>query len=324
MSEKPSTLFERQIERIHQLLEGEPAKVTWNDRIPDPDNPDQLRQIDIAIDRDGTNVHVECRLHRAPQDAQWIEELIGRRVSLGADVMIAVSSSGFTEGAVRKAAAHNVHLRTLSELTDDEVRLWVNTAKAWLVFYEFTNCVVRIEVTGERPSAQPDVVNEDGTPVSWRAMFDQLMKDFNSKPELDEGSASFEVEIGSQILVSGRAPTGMTLSADVRRLKQPVMLDMMLRYIDPSAIDDSSVRVQKHSNDIIEIIQSSDDVAFVADATNLVVPPNSFFHHIDMDFMRPVTLQWVGLVKLQLAMQSDIRLQIELRYLTYPKPILER
>jgi hypothetical protein len=35
--------FEKQIERILQILEAEGASITWNDRIPDPDNPSQLR-----------------------------------------------------------------------------------------------------------------------------------------------------------------------------------------------------------------------------------------------------------------------------------------
>ena len=59
MIEKLSTEFEHQIERIHQLLEEEPSKVTWNDKVRDPDNPTQLRQIDITIDRNGTIIHVE-------------------------------------------------------------------------------------------------------------------------------------------------------------------------------------------------------------------------------------------------------------------------
>jgi hypothetical protein len=90
---KLSSQFERQIERIHQLLEEEPSQVIWNDRIIDPDNPDQLRQIDISIDRAGKKVHVECRIHKEPQDVKWIEELIGRRLSLRVDEIIAVSSS---------------------------------------------------------------------------------------------------------------------------------------------------------------------------------------------------------------------------------------
>ncbi len=38
---------------IHQLLEGRDAKVTWNDRLSDPDNPQQGRQIDVTIRRNG-------------------------------------------------------------------------------------------------------------------------------------------------------------------------------------------------------------------------------------------------------------------------------
>ena len=101
--EKPSILFERQIERIHQLLEEDPSRVTWNDHIVDPDNPNQLRQIDITIERAGKKVHVECRVHKEPQDVKWIEELIGRRLSLHADEIIAVSSSGFTDGAKKES-----------------------------------------------------------------------------------------------------------------------------------------------------------------------------------------------------------------------------
>ena len=42
MIEKQSVAFEHQIERVHRLLEGELSTVTWNDKIPHPDNPDQL------------------------------------------------------------------------------------------------------------------------------------------------------------------------------------------------------------------------------------------------------------------------------------------
>jgi hypothetical protein len=49
----PHKKFERQVERIHQLLETEGTIVTWNDHIPDPDNPAQPRQIDVSIRRDG-------------------------------------------------------------------------------------------------------------------------------------------------------------------------------------------------------------------------------------------------------------------------------
>src|ERR1700691_3202238 len=107
----PHKRLERQVERIHQLIEVEGSVVTWNDRVPDPDNPRQSRQIDISIRRDGALTLVECRLHKEPQDVTWIEQLIGRRISLRADAVIAVSASGFTETAEEKAKRHGIILR---------------------------------------------------------------------------------------------------------------------------------------------------------------------------------------------------------------------
>ena len=116
--------------------------VTWNDRIPDPDNPKQPRQIDITVRRGNWTVHIECRFHREPQDVQWIEELHGRRDSLGADEIIAVSSSGFTDTAKLKAARFKIPLRSLCKVTDDEIHLWARKTVAKAIFYQFTNCQV--------------------------------------------------------------------------------------------------------------------------------------------------------------------------------------
>ena len=51
-----SEQFEQNVAPIHELLESIGAAVTWNDHIPDPDNPTQPRQIDITIKRDNAQV----------------------------------------------------------------------------------------------------------------------------------------------------------------------------------------------------------------------------------------------------------------------------
>src|SRR5580698_6410904 len=121
---KESEEFERQIHRVIELIEGSGAEVTWDDRIPDPDNPSQQRQIDISIKRDGFLTLAECRQHKERQDVKWIEELYGRKVSLNATNVIAVSSSGFTQGAILKAKRLGVALRDLKDLTPEEVANW--------------------------------------------------------------------------------------------------------------------------------------------------------------------------------------------------------
>jgi hypothetical protein len=116
--------FERQVERLHQLLEVEGSIVTWNDHIRDPDYPSQQRQIDISIRRDVSLTLVECRIHKEPQDVRWIEELMGRRTSLNADAVIAVSGSGFTSTAREKAKGHGIHLRDFATLSREEIQNW--------------------------------------------------------------------------------------------------------------------------------------------------------------------------------------------------------
>src|SRR5258708_18234547 len=102
---KESHLFEQRIHRIHELLEQSGAEVTWNDRIADPDNPEQPRQIDVTIRRGQHLTLIECRIHKTTQNVKWIDELIGRRQSLAAPSVIAVSASRFTQRAQRNGEA---------------------------------------------------------------------------------------------------------------------------------------------------------------------------------------------------------------------------
>jgi hypothetical protein len=119
-----STEFEQLTSRIISQMVESGAQVLWNDRIPDPDNPSQLRQVDVTISRDGRKTHIECRNHKAPQDAKWIEELIGRRQSLEASAMMAASTYGFTAGAVKKAERFGIFLHELDLLSPEEAKSW--------------------------------------------------------------------------------------------------------------------------------------------------------------------------------------------------------
>ncbi len=119
---RASDKFEKQIHRIHNLIEQAGSKITWNDKIPDPDNPKQDRQIDITIRRNNKLTLIECRIRKKIQDVTWVEEIIGRRMSLNADSVIAVSASGFTKGAVKKAKKYGIILRDIQTLTENEIK----------------------------------------------------------------------------------------------------------------------------------------------------------------------------------------------------------
>ena len=134
---KASDEFEIMISRIHELLESEDAIVEWNERIPDPDNPRQGRQVDVLVRKNGLKTHIECRLHKEPPDVNWIEELMGRRTSLEADAIVAVSASGFTSGAVKKANKYGVILRDTNQLVDEEIVSWARSKAISLLYYRY-------------------------------------------------------------------------------------------------------------------------------------------------------------------------------------------
>jgi hypothetical protein len=146
--------FERQIARIHELLERSDDIVTWNDHIPDPDNPTRRRQIDITVCRDGKLTIIECRLSRTRQNVKWIEEIIGRRQSLGAQTIIAVASAGFTIGAEKKAARYGVMLRDLRQLGDEEITNWGGQTTVILYYYQYSD--VRLAI-GFAPQSVPNL-----------------------------------------------------------------------------------------------------------------------------------------------------------------------
>lgn len=62
----------------------------------DPDIPNVPRQIDVLIEEGGRRTAVECRDRDSARGVMWVEELVGRRISLGLD--------GISGGAVIEPA----------------------------------------------------------------------------------------------------------------------------------------------------------------------------------------------------------------------------
>jgi hypothetical protein len=201
----------------------------------------------------------------------------------------------------------------LDTLSDEEVSLWGNTARSALVFYEFTECRLTCDVPASCYSTATSVTSDDGKPIVWRGLFEGVMTQLDDDQELDTATKIFDVEIFAPLLVNGVKPSKFELSAKVRRIKQPVPIDTVLKYSAPDAADDILAQVQKHTGDIVEVIQSSDNVALVSNSANLIVPPDCFFRYLWMDMGRPVNVEWVKVVSADLAMQSDVKISIVLR-----------
>lgn len=116
--------FELLASRIEGTLAPAGAKVKSPDRIRDKITG-QYREVDASIRYTVGScellITIECRDRSRVQDVTWIEQLATKRAHIGADRTIAVSSTDFTAAAAKAAAAHNISIRRIADLTDEEI-----------------------------------------------------------------------------------------------------------------------------------------------------------------------------------------------------------
>jgi len=121
--------FERLVSRIERVLGPLGAVVTSPDHVLDSVT-ERIREVDASI-RPGENALpvrvLECRDRAEVEDVTWIEQIITKSRDHGIPT-IAVSSSGFSSPAIKKAAHYNIETRVISTLTQEEMVGWVKIA----------------------------------------------------------------------------------------------------------------------------------------------------------------------------------------------------
>ncbi len=286
---KESDEFEQRTHRIHELIEGAGAEVTWNDRLPDPDNPAQPRQIDITIKRDGSLTIVECRLHKERQDVKWIEELIGRKISLQAANVIAVSSSGFTEGAIKKADRYGVVLRDLQDLTPQEVSNWGCTIEMKVYYYQYEdlNLVVLFRESDVAGIDDQRLTTELKTYPGRQSMFNASLEQFDTvSMTLEERlKMRFRFEVKMRLegfFLSGQPVQGVEFSGSAQLEQIDVRLPVVLAYGAPkeNAAGRSTIVQKMPDSETGFIVHAPDRVATIVDVSKLNLPPNAQFRYV--------------------------------------------
>jgi hypothetical protein len=117
------------VNRIEKLVIPLGFTILPNERVINDDGI-QIAEFDIEISgKIGTTNFkwlIECR-DRPTQGAapgSWIEQLMGRRDRFNFDKVIAVSTTGFTEGARIYAKESGIEIRTVTEADLDEISDW--------------------------------------------------------------------------------------------------------------------------------------------------------------------------------------------------------
>lgn len=309
--------FERQIERIHQLLEAEGSVITWDDRIPDPDNPNQPRQIDVTIRRDDLLTLVECRFHKDPQDVTWIEELMGRRTSLGADAVIAVSASGFTKTAKEKAKHFGIILRDFASLSREEVQNWGRKWKLTVNYCEFTEVACLFVMNTPKPAVPPRITGLHGQPLNplmWRGLLQTIMHNLD-RERWTGLPCTVESQVLAPVLVDGRSPASIAFKAKVRRITEKVELAAIVAYFDPINAQ-SHAAVAKYQLGETEIIENCDQTAMIIDLSQLKIPERCCFETATLDAGRIVNMHISSFPAAASAMNCNIPMQFAFGYVT--------
>jgi hypothetical protein len=286
-----SKKFEQQIHRIHELLGNSAAIVTWNDHFPDPDNPSQQRQVDISVRRDNRLTVVECRCHQCPQDVQWIEELIGRRTSLKADTIIAVSSCGFTRGALKKAGRYQIILRDLCELTDAEIASWGRRVALTLYFYEYSD--LKLCLWFDRESVHKIDASAVKTELAKHpgitSLFNAAAKVLDSANLISRKEAAQPLGFGVRVQMDGFVLSGeLVLQADfegkVRLTPKQVEARSVFGYGEPEKIaNERHVLIETFDLGSTSVTHDKNRVSVLLDVSHVKMPPFCQFRYFRVD-----------------------------------------
>jgi hypothetical protein len=141
--------FEKLVARIEHALAPSGAVVASPDRIPDKVTG-ELREVDASIRyKVGTCpvlITIECRDRTSVEDVRWIEQLAEKQRSIGASTTVAVSRSGFTEPALKKATALGIQVRVLTDATADEFIQWLKFQNVQLGVSEWELAELALEL----------------------------------------------------------------------------------------------------------------------------------------------------------------------------------
>lgn len=131
-------ILESFIRQIEEILLPEEFKISSNEKVYN-DEGIQIAEFDIEIEGKvgSTNLKwlIECRDRPAQGAApgSWIEQLVGRRDRFNFNKVIAVSTTGFAEGAISYAKESDIEIRTVTESNLYQINDWFLIEKMTLL-----------------------------------------------------------------------------------------------------------------------------------------------------------------------------------------------
>ncbi|MFU9028509.1 hypothetical protein ACNAWD_11850 [Rhodococcus erythropolis] len=119
-----------------------------------------FREVDTCIESVTAGhpviVSIECRAHKRPQTVSWVEEMHSKHLRLPTNVLVLVSSSGFTRSAIEKARQFGIATAVPGEIEPGRFGTEVvgKLDAIWMKSFTLTVGKVRlwVEESADRPA----------------------------------------------------------------------------------------------------------------------------------------------------------------------------
>jgi len=301
MMAKKSELFEKQIKRIIATIENTGANVEWNDHIRDPDNPKQKRQVDITIKNDDGLTIVECRQHGKAQSVMWVEELIGRKISLRANSAIAVSSSGFSKGAIYKADKYGIILRDLKSVSDKEVKRWGKKTKVYINLYQFTNLSFEFFFIPSRKMKVfvKDVFEEALNKNSFLYILQEIRNSLKKERLTEPRKLTASLDGKNDIYHCGEL-LKIEVSGLVEKFKKEIECPCCYLYGAPNTeTNEREALVQEFNLGKTEFVKTKTYASIILDFSAINFPENTFLGDFQFDMGESVPLKFEKIIGME-------------------------
>jgi len=193
--------------------------------------------------------------------------------------MVGVSSSGFTEGAIKKGKRLGIFLCNLSHLTDQEIQSWGKKTKIRFFYYIFSNLEITYFLRSIKGLIPHDVEQYIYSKPEYNdALFNKIKYSFNgNKDFFYPYGFKFGKILTENVQIMERAVLGISLRGDVNKISFEYECPTTLSFHSPNTKSPGIVSVEKTDGGELEIIKSKSGFSRVDFDLSIIPhgPPNS-------------------------------------------------
>jgi hypothetical protein len=195
--------------------------------------------------------------------------------------IIAVSSSGFTSGAIKKSAKYGIILQDMHSLSDEEIQSWSKSAEVSILFYRYDNFRLSLffnindASTIDKDQLQNELLNYH----DFRSLFTAHLELLDSKKLIVIHNRKKNVKFRVNFKIEGFTLCGfrvLEIQSEGRAFLEEIKLNVpeVLAYGAPLVeTSERNVFIQKFNLGETRIIHHDGHISISLDLSKIEIPP---------------------------------------------------